>query len=70
MQEQLLQFNICKVWYLVPELAHANIIGTKRIYRNKTDENGNIIRTKAFSSKLHMSILYSLFTYVLIEDWT
>ncbi|XP_075504392.1 uncharacterized protein LOC142541819 [Primulina tabacum] len=35
------------VWDLVPPPDHVNIIGTRWIFKNKTDESGNIIRNKA-----------------------
>ena len=36
-----------KVWELVPRPSNISIIGTKWVFRNKIDENGNIIRNKA-----------------------
>ncbi|TYK23179.1 gag-pol polyprotein [Cucumis melo var. makuwa] len=47
MQEELLQFKRKNVWTLVPKLDEANIIGTKWIFKNKTDESGCVIRNKA-----------------------
>ncbi|TYK21888.1 hypothetical protein E5676_scaffold494G00240 [Cucumis melo var. makuwa] len=47
MQEELLQFERNQVWELVPKPPHANIIGTKWIFKNKTDEQGRVIRNKA-----------------------
>ena len=35
------------VWTLVPRSEGENIIGTKWIFRNKTNEEGNVIRNKA-----------------------
>ena len=35
------------VWTLVPRPEGEHIIGTKWIFRNKTDEEGNVIRNKA-----------------------
>ncbi|KAG9453422.1 hypothetical protein H6P81_006326 [Aristolochia fimbriata] len=47
MQEELHQFERNKVWRLVPRPVHRNIIGTKWIFKNKTDEAGTIIINKA-----------------------
>ncbi|PRQ45292.1 putative RNA-directed DNA polymerase [Rosa chinensis] len=47
MQEELNQFARNDVWYLVPRLGNCNVIGTKWIFRNKSDEKGNVIRNKA-----------------------
>ncbi|KAA0037650.1 gag-pol polyprotein [Cucumis melo var. makuwa] len=47
MQEELLQFKRNNVWTMVPKPDGANVIGTKWIFKNKTDESGSIIRNKA-----------------------
>ncbi|MBE2321394.1 hypothetical protein DVA67_036110, partial [Solirubrobacter sp. CPCC 204708] len=47
MQEELNQFERNKVWELVPRPHNHSIIGTKWVFRNKKDENGNVIRNKA-----------------------
>ncbi|KAA0036987.1 putative mitochondrial protein [Cucumis melo var. makuwa] len=47
MQEELLQFKDNNVWTLVPKPEGANIIGTKWIFKNKTDEAGYVMRNKA-----------------------
>ncbi|KAA0043140.1 F5J5.1 [Cucumis melo var. makuwa] len=47
MQKELLQFDRNQVWELVPKPPHTNIIGTKWIFKNKTDEQGRVIRNKA-----------------------
>ncbi|KAA0067336.1 gag-pol polyprotein [Cucumis melo var. makuwa] len=47
MQEELLQFKRNNVWTLVPKPNGANVIGTKWIFKNKTDEYGSVIRNKA-----------------------
>ncbi|KAL0536296.1 hypothetical protein IC582_025239 [Cucumis melo] len=47
MQEELLQLERNQVSNLVPKLAHANIIGTRWIFKNKIDEQGRLIRNKA-----------------------
>ncbi|GKC08516.1 putative ribonuclease H-like domain-containing protein [Tanacetum coccineum] len=47
MQEELLQFEIHKVWVLVDSPYGKKAIGTKWVYRNKKDERGVVIRNKA-----------------------
>jgi len=47
MQEELNQFQINDVWDLVPKPQQKNIIGTKWIFRNKLNEQGEVIRNKA-----------------------
>ncbi|TYK22563.1 gag-pol polyprotein [Cucumis melo var. makuwa] len=47
MQEELLQFKRNNVWTLVPKPDGANIIGTKWIFKNKTDESESVIRNMA-----------------------
>ncbi|KAG9447557.1 hypothetical protein H6P81_013685 [Aristolochia fimbriata] len=47
LQEELQQFSNNKVWTLVPRPAHCNVIGTKWVFKNRTDAHGNIIRNKA-----------------------
>ncbi|XP_073277698.1 uncharacterized protein [Primulina huaijiensis] len=47
MHDELEEFIRNDVWTLVPCPDHGNIIGTKWIFKNKTDESGNIIRNKA-----------------------
>ncbi|WJX23769.1 hypothetical protein P8452_12958 [Trifolium repens] len=47
MQEELNQFKRSEVWDLVPRPENVNVIGTKWIYKNKSDENGTITRNKA-----------------------
>ncbi|GKA82461.1 ribonuclease H-like domain-containing protein [Tanacetum coccineum] len=47
MQEELLQFKIQKVWILVDFPYGKKAIGTKRVYRNKKDERGVVVRNKA-----------------------
>nr|GEU45320.1 hypothetical protein [Tanacetum cinerariifolium] len=47
MKEELLQFNMQKVWVLV-DLPHGKrAIGTKWVYRNTKDERGIVVRNKA-----------------------
>ena len=47
MHDELFQFQRNDVWTLVPRLEGEHIIGTKWIFRNKTDEKGNVIHNKA-----------------------
>nr|GEX02205.1 putative ribonuclease H-like domain-containing protein [Tanacetum cinerariifolium] len=47
MQEELLQFEMQKVWVLVDLPYGKRAIGTKWLYRNKKDERGIVIRNKA-----------------------
>ncbi|KAK1553149.1 hypothetical protein Q3G72_029697 [Acer saccharum] len=47
MQEELSQFERNEVWTLVPRPKTTNVIGTKWIFRNKSDEDGNIVLNKA-----------------------
>ena len=47
MQDELNQFVRNDVWYLVPRPKEPNVIGTKWVFRNKTDEHGIITRNKA-----------------------
>ncbi|GJY64148.1 retrovirus-related pol polyprotein from transposon TNT 1-94 [Tanacetum coccineum] len=47
MQEELLQFEIQKVWILVNLPYGKKAIGTKWVYRNKKDERGVVVRNKA-----------------------
>src|SRR3954471_19502936 len=49
MQDELLQFKLNDVWELVkrPDPRIHNVISTKWIYRNKLDEDGQVIRNKA-----------------------
>ncbi|GKA56040.1 putative ribonuclease H-like domain-containing protein [Tanacetum coccineum] len=47
MQEELLQFQLQKVWTLVNLPNGKRAIGTKWVFRNKKDERGIVIRNKA-----------------------
>ncbi|KAA0054957.1 putative mitochondrial protein [Cucumis melo var. makuwa] len=46
MQEELLQFKNNNVWTLVPKPEKVNIVGTRWIFKNKTDERGHVTRNK------------------------
>ncbi|GKE43009.1 putative ribonuclease H-like domain-containing protein, partial [Tanacetum coccineum] len=47
MQEELLQFKLQEVWTLVELPNGKKAIGTKWVFRNKKDERGIVIKTKA-----------------------
>nr|GEV21877.1 hypothetical protein [Tanacetum cinerariifolium] len=47
MQEELLQFQIQKVWILVDLPFRKKAIRTKWVYRNKKDERGVVVRNRA-----------------------
>ncbi|KAL8108479.1 hypothetical protein AgCh_024798 [Apium graveolens] len=47
MQEELNEFERNKVWTLVPRPKNRSIVGTKWVFRNKTDSDGIITRNKA-----------------------
>jgi len=47
MDEELEQIEKNDTWELVPRPHDKNIIGTKWIFKNKLNENGEVIRNKA-----------------------
>jgi len=47
MHEELVQFERNNVWTLVPRPRDMNVIGTKWIFKYKSDENGTVVRNKA-----------------------
>ena len=47
MKEEIVQIEKKKTWTLVPRPADKNVIGTKWVFRNKLNENGEITRNKA-----------------------
>ncbi|CAN1142556.1 Retrovirus-related Pol polyprotein from transposon TNT 1-94 [Linum perenne] len=47
MNDELDQFERSDVWTLVPLPENRSVIGTKWVFRNKSDEKGNVIRNKA-----------------------
>ena len=47
MQEELNEFERNQVWTLVPRPKNRSIVGTKWVFRNKTDSEGIITRNKA-----------------------
>jgi len=46
MQKEINQFQRNDVWDLVPKPQHKKIIGTKWIFRNKLNEQDEVIRNK------------------------
>ena len=47
MQEELVNFERNKVWHLVPRPTDRSVIGTRWVFKNKFDEQGNVIQNKA-----------------------
>ena len=47
MHKELNQFVRNNVWELTPRPENVHIIGTKWIFKNKTNEDGEIIRNKS-----------------------
>jgi hypothetical protein len=47
MHNELNQFIRNDVWSLVPRPKDHNVIGTKWIFKNKSDEHGIVVRNKA-----------------------
>jgi hypothetical protein len=47
MHKELHQFTINDVWTLVPRPSDHNILGTKWIFKNKSDKHGIVIKNKA-----------------------
>jgi len=47
MQEELNQFQRNDVWDLVPKRPRKNIIGTKWVFRNMLNEQGEVVKNKA-----------------------
>ena len=47
MEEELSQIKKNDTWEMVPRPKDKNVIGTKWVFRNKIDENGQVTRNKA-----------------------
>ena len=47
MQEELNEFERNEVWKLVPRPKNRSVVGTKWVFKNKTDSDGTIVRNKA-----------------------
>ncbi|XP_057426163.1 uncharacterized mitochondrial protein AtMg00810-like [Lotus japonicus] len=62
MQEELAQFKRNDVWNLVPRPDGVNVIGTKWIFRNKSDESGNVTKNKpkGFTDSTYPEHVYKL----------
>ncbi|GJT02128.1 putative ribonuclease H-like domain-containing protein [Tanacetum coccineum] len=58
MQEELLQFELQKVWALVDLPNGKRAIGTKWVFRNKKDERGIVVRNKARMMDVKSAFLY------------
>ena len=48
MHEKLKQFVRNDIWELAPRPEGVHVIGTKWIFKNKTDEDGEIIQNKSW----------------------
>ena len=73
MQEELVQFSRNDVWTLVTRPNHTNVIGTKWILKNKTNEFSNIIRNKARLiaqgyTQIERVVFYETFVLVRLES--
>lgn len=47
MKEELQQIEKNNSWILVPRPKDKNVIGTKWVFRNKLNEEGEVVRNKA-----------------------
>jgi len=47
MNGELHQIEKNKTWELVPRPKNKNVIGTKWVFKNKVNENGQVIKNKA-----------------------
>ena len=47
MNEELDQIEKNNTWEFVPRLADKNVLGSKRVVKNKINEQGNIMRNKS-----------------------
>jgi hypothetical protein len=47
MNEELEQIEKNNTWELVPRPIHKNVIGTKWVFKNKMNEQGQIVRNKS-----------------------
>ncbi|XP_050920470.1 uncharacterized mitochondrial protein AtMg00810-like [Lathyrus oleraceus] len=70
MQEELCQFEMNKVWELVPRTEDVNFIGTNWIYKNKFDESGNVTRNKVRTVQHFVQQMQSKFEMSLVGELT
>ncbi|GJU43646.1 retrovirus-related pol polyprotein from transposon TNT 1-94 [Tanacetum coccineum] len=69
MQEELLQFQIQKVWVLVDLPLGKKTIGLKWVYRNKKDERGVVVHNKArLVAQVYQMDVKSAFLYGVIDE--
>jgi hypothetical protein len=47
MNEELDQIEKSQTWELVPRPTNKNVVGTKWMFKNKLNENGEIIKNKS-----------------------
>ena len=72
MKEEIEQIEKNKTWTLVPRLADKNVIGTKWVFKNKLDENGEITRirqdqfAKGMNKKKELTMVKHL---SLLQEW-
>jgi hypothetical protein len=62
MNEELDQIEKNQTWELVSRPKNKNVIGTKWIFKNKLNENGEIIKNKA-------TLVYKGYSQVLVIDF-
>ena len=65
MEEVIEQIKKNKTWTLVSRLVDKNVIGTKWVFKNKLDENGEIIGNKGF--KVYQMDVKSTFLNEILE---
>ena len=59
MNEELYQIEKNKTWELVPKPQDKNVIGMKWVFKNKVNENGQVIRNKARLEAIRMFLAFS-----------
>ncbi|XP_024010234.1 uncharacterized protein LOC112085266 [Eutrema salsugineum] len=66
--EELEQFVRLDVWDLVPPPDNVNVVGTKWIFKNKTDEEGNVIPCKMNIMFYQMDVKSAFLNGILQEE--